>query len=194
MSNEKSLSRSFRMELSGGFLLLLSLTGFLCGIDALGAAIMAAAAHELGHLALILSQGSLPRRVTLDVSGACLHCLGPEPSIRQELLRALAGPAAGAAYWLLLRRSGSGLLLTSAQMSLMLSLVNLLPAPGLDGGRIVSCLLHCIPKEGFRGCMTNLLGGFSALLTLLLGILHSPQLFLYGLWLTLRLVRIRLRD
>ena len=197
MSNEKSLrerGRPFRRELSGGFLLLLSVTGFLCGAEALSAAALAAAAHELGHLALILVQGSLPRRLTLDVSGACLHCFGPEPGVRQELFRALAGPAAGTAYWLLLRHSSSELLLASAQVSLMLSLVNLLPAPGLDGGRIVGCFLIGVLETGSWGRISGLLGILSALLTLLLGILHSPQLFLYGLWLALRLLRIRLRD
>ena len=197
MSNEKSLREqgwSFRLELSGGFLLLLSATGFLCGAEALSAAALAAAAHELGHLALILAQGSLPRRLTLDVSGACLHCFGPEPDIRQELLRALAGPAAGTAFWLLLRGSSSELLHASAQMSLMLSLVNLLPAPGLDGGRVVSCFLLDVLETDRWGRLSGFLGVLSALLTLLLGILHSPQLFLYGLWLSLRLLRICLRD
>ena len=32
------------------------------------------------------------------------------------------------------------------------------------------------------------------LLDFILGILHSPQLFLYGLWLFLRMVKLRLRD
>ena len=92
MSNEKShpeQERIFRLEISGGFLLLLSFTAFLCGGGNVFAAAIAAAFHELGHLALILLQGSLPRRLTLDVSGACLRCYGPEPSANQELLRAM---------------------------------------------------------------------------------------------------------
>ena len=63
MSNEKSRSHPgypFRLEISGGFLLLASLTGFLCGGEALCAAALAAAVHELGHLALILQQGNQP--------------------------------------------------------------------------------------------------------------------------------------
>ncbi len=198
MSNEKSLSAQrrwpFRMELSGGFLLLLSLTGFLCGTEALAAAALAAAVHELGHLALILFQQSRPRLLTLDISGACLHCFGPEPGVKQELLRALAGPAAGTLYWLLLRNSGCELLISSAGMSLMLSLVNLLPAPGLDGGRVLNCLLLGILDVQPWERLSELLGILSALLTLALGILHSPQLFLYGLWLSLRLLRMRLRN
>ena len=197
MSNEKSLSEEsfpFSLQISGGFLLLASLTGFLCGGKALCAAILAAAAHELGHLALILRQGNLPRRLTLDVSGACLYCFGPEPGARQELVRALAGPGAGLLYWLLLRCSGSGFLKASADMSLMLSLVNLLPAPGLDGGRVLDCLLPGLMAMHRWERLSGALGIFSILLTTSLGVLHSPQLFLYGLWLVLRQRRIRLRD
>ena len=85
MSNEKSLSEEsfpFSLQISGGFLLLASLTGFLCGGKALCAAILAAAAHELGHLALILRQGNLPRRLTLENSGVTVS-----PTARREMSR-----------------------------------------------------------------------------------------------------------
>ena len=197
MSNENSRSASacaFRLELSGGFLLLLSLTGFLCGREALLAASLAAAVHELGHLALILGQGSLPSQLSLDVSGASLRCRGPEPNVRQEFVRALAGPAAGLLLWLLLRSSASAYLHAAAGMSLMLSLVNLLPAPGLDGGRILDCLLTDVLEADRWLRFSGWLGFLSALLTIALGTLRSPQLFLYGLWILLRQLRRRARD
>ena len=80
MSNEKSgfddRSR-FRLEISGGALLILSFTGFLCGGEALCAALLASAVHELGHLAVILGQGGIPRSLRLDAAGACLNCGSP---------------------------------------------------------------------------------------------------------------------
>jgi stage IV sporulation protein FB len=197
MSNEKShpeQERIFRMEISGGFLLLLSFTAFLCGGGNVFAAAIAAAFHELGHLALILLQGSLPRRLTLDVSGACLRCYGPEPSANQELLRAMAGPAAGMILWLVLRSSDNGFLSAAGEMSLMLSLVNLLPAPGLDGGRVLNAVLSGTVSPDFIDNLFERLGILTSLLAVLLGVLHSPQLFLYGLWLFLRMVKLRLRD
>ena len=197
MSNEKSHSeqeRIFRLEISGGFLLLLSFTAFLCGGGNVFAAAIAAAFHELGHLALILLQGSLPRRLTLDVSGACLRCYGPEPSANQELLRAMAGPAVGLVLWLVLRGAVNGLLSTAGEMSLMLSLVNLLPAPGLDGGRVLNAIITGTVSPDFRDDLFERLGILTSLLAVLLGVLHSPQLFLYGLWLFLRMVKLRLRD
>ncbi len=197
MSNEKSFSAArypFRLELSGGFLLLISLTGFLCGGEVLCAAGLAAAVHELGHLAVILGQGSLPRRLILDISGACLDCRGPEPGVHQELLRALAGPGMGLILWRFLRDSPSGLLDLTSGMSLMLSLVNLMPVPGLDGYRILNCLLAEITEERSREMLFRWLGFPAALLTMILGTIRSPQLFLYGLWLFLRQIRIFLRD
>ena len=197
MSNEKShpeQERIFRLEISGGFLLLLSFTAFLCGGGNVFAAAIAAAFHELGHLALILLQGSLPRRLTLDVSGACLRCYGPEPSANQELLRAMAGPAVGLVLWLVLHSSVNGLLSAVGEMSLMLSLVNLLPAPGLDGGRVLNAIITGTVSPDFRDDLFERLGILTSLLAVLLGVLHSPQLFLYGLWLFLRMVKLRLRD
>ncbi len=197
MSNEKSPSARrypFRLQLSGGFLLLVSMTGFLCGYETLCAAVLAASVHELGHLVLILWQNNLPRRLILDVSGACLDCRGPEPDARQELLRALAGPGMGMILWWSLRDSPSELLNKSSEMSLMLSLVNLLPAPGLDGSRVLNCLLSGVTETYRRERLSLWLGFPAAVMTMALGTLHSPQLFLYGLWLFLRQVRICLRD
>ncbi len=197
MSNEMSLSPKeyrFRLEVSGGFLLLVSVTGFFCGANALLAAALAAAVHELGHLALILWQGSLPVRIRLDVSGACLYCGGPQPSVRQELLRALAGPGMGVGLWLLLSPATDSFLRSVSEMSLMLGLVNLLPAEGLDGGRVLGCLLPGIMTTDRWARLSGWLGSLSGLLTLTLGFLRSPQLFLYGLWLLLRQLKFRLRD
>ena len=79
-------------------------------------------------------------------------------------------------------------------MSLMLSLVNLLPAPGLDGGRVLDCLMTGAAKADRWLRLAPWLGFLSALLSLLLGICRSPQLFLYGIWLFLRQVKARLRN
>ncbi len=186
MSNEKSCpcgQTFFQLEISGGFILLMTTSAFFGGGTMTAAAAIAACTHELGHLAVILRQGSVPRRLRLDASGASLYCIGPEPGIRQELLRAAAGPAAGALLWLLLLPSPSGFLRSVGEMSLMLSLTNLLPVRGLDGGRILNCLCG----EAASPLAYYLPDLLSILLTLLLGLRFSPQLFLYGLWLLLRL-------
>ena len=186
MSNEKSafaLRSSFRLEVSGGALLMISFTGFLCGGDALCAALLASAVHELGHLAVILWQGGLPLSLRLDASGARLNCTGPVRGPREELLRAAGGPLAGLVLWLSLRLWGGQALRSTGEMSLMLSLVNLLPAEELDGGRILQSLCVNLPLP-----LSEKLGTLLSLCTcgaaLLLGFFFSPQLLLYGLWLS----------
>jgi stage IV sporulation protein FB len=185
MSNEKSLpagQTSFRLEISGGFLLLLSFSAFLCGAAAVAEIAAAAAVHELGHLAVILAQGALPRRLRLDISGASLDCAGPEPDLRGELLRASAGPLAGLVLWFSLQLSGTEALMSMGKVSLLLSLTNLLPACGLDGERMLRCLRRP-PASALEELLPGLLS--SALLTLL-GLRFSPQLLLFGLWLLFR--------
>ena len=197
MSNEKSMPErecSFRLEVSGGFLLLISLTGFFCGAETLAAAALAAAVHELGHLILILWQGDLPSKLCLDVTGACLFCTGPEPTARQELLRAMAGPGIGLLLFLILRRSEADCLRSAGQMSLMLTLVNLLPAAGLDGDRMLNCMMPQILSPDRWERLSLWLGHMAALLTLTMGLFRSPQLFLYGLWLFLRQLRFSMRN
>ena len=111
-----------------------------------------------------------------------------------ELLRAMAGPSAGLILWLVLRSSDNGFLSAAGEMSLMLSLVNLLPAPGLDGGRVLNAVLSGTVSPDFIDNLFERFGILTSLLAVLLGVLHSPQLFLYGLWLFLRMVKLRLRD
>ena len=196
MSNEMSAPEeqcSFRLEVSGGILLLMSVSGFLWGGGVLAAAVLAAAFHELGHLVLILGQGALPSRLRLDLFGACLFCAGRTPDRREELWRALSGPVSGLLLWGALRASSVLLLQRTASRSLMLSLVNLLPASGLDGGRVLESILS--PLGSLRSeALMSWLSFLSAALALLLGALHSPQLFLYGGWLLFRAVKIRLPD
>lgn len=94
----------------------------------------AAVFHELGHLAALLACRVPIRRLRLRLSGAALET-GPM-SYRQELLCALAGPAANllllpfGRYWPRL-----------ATLSLLLALFNLLPFPPLDGGRALRAAL-----------------------------------------------------
>jgi Zn-dependent protease len=100
----------------------------------------------------------------------------------------------GVGLWLLLSPATDSFLRSVSEMSLMLGLVNLLPAEGLDGGRVLGCLLPGIMTTDRWARLSGWLGSLSGLLTLTLGFLRSPQLFLYGLWLLLRQLKFRLRD
>jgi len=185
MSNENSAPAGpFRLEVSGGFFLLLALGWLVWGEATLCAALLAAAVHELGHLAVLAGQGSIPRLLRLDASGAMLRWRGGSCSRAGEVCRALAGPGAGLVLFAFLRLTPVLFLRRVSDMSLMLTLVNLLPHSALDGGRALDALLG-------PGIMTlrAWLDGLCAALCLSLGALRSPPLFVYGLWLLARTLR-----
>ncbi|MBR5702105.1 MAG: hypothetical protein IKX47_06520, partial [Oscillospiraceae bacterium] len=62
-------AEAFRLEITGDFLLLLTLTWFFCGGEALTAFALAAAVHELGHAAVLVGLGQLPRALRMDAAG-----------------------------------------------------------------------------------------------------------------------------
>ena len=133
----------------------------------------------------MLAQGAVPTALRLDASGACLRCK-EEPSYRQELWRALAGPLAGLLLWEMLRGSGNAFLRGTAGMSLLLSGVNLLPGEGLDGGRALRCLSWRLFPPERAELLPRIVGWVTAAGCFVIGLKYSPQLGLYGFWLLLR--------
>ena len=96
--------------------------------------LLAAALHEAGH-ALMLHWLDKPiRSLHLAFSGA--RMIAEPMTYREELLAAAAGPMASLLIALLLP-----LWPELGLYSLILGLFNLLPVPGLDGGRILRCLM-----------------------------------------------------
>ena len=190
MSNQKSKSgkergretKVFRLEVTGDFLLLLTLTWFFCGGRLLAALSLAAAAHELGHALALVLQGQLPESLRMDGTGLCFRCPPPKGELR-ELLRTLAGPGAGLALALILGKNGVPFLRLCASASLALSGLNLLPASCLDGGRLLRSLaaltLGPVPAEGLGAGMD----WACILLFLYLGLRGRGDWLLWGVWL-----------
>ena len=95
--------------------------------------------HELGHLAALWKLGCRIRELRMEVGGFCI-LYDTAQGRGAEALAAAAGPLAGFLYALAVVRLGADGAL-SAGISLLLSLVNLIPVPPLDGGRIAAALL-----------------------------------------------------
>ena len=130
--------RRLSVDLASGGILLAAALLYLLPPDRLLALLLAAGAHELGHLLMILALGLRLRGLRFDGGGLCMEYAGPT-NVLGHLLIAASGPLAGTgwAWWAsaLADRSGQLWLADSAGLSLLLTLYNLLPALPLDGGR-----------------------------------------------------------
>ena len=116
--------KKYRFNISAGGVLLLAALYFFMDTSSFVALMLAAAAHELGHIAALRLCGARIRGFSADMGGAVISRSGGL-SAAQELV------------CLAVSFVGGGVLLCSAGMSLVLSFFNLLPCLPLDGGRMV---------------------------------------------------------
>lgn len=186
--------RKLRLEASpGAAFLAAALFFFLRGRELL-ALLPAILIHELGHAAAIRALGLRLRGFRAEAGGFRLDYAGETTALGHALIAA-AGPAAGFCYAflasLLWRETGQDWLCLSAGISLLLSVFNLLPAPPLDGGRILAPLL-CTLLGSRRGePVCRILGYGAGFALCVCGMVFALQgkgaaPLLPGLWLLLR--------
>lgn len=129
-----------RIETDGGFWLVLGLMVLLLPLRFLAGVILAAAVHEAGHLLAIRWTGSRVLRLELHSGGARIVTDPMEPG--QEILCALAGPAAGA-----LTTLAWGCFPELALAGAVQTVFNLLPLGELDGGRALDAFMLILRRE-----------------------------------------------
>ena len=179
-----------RFRVSAGAILLLSALYFLGGFISLSALLLAAAAHELGHMIAVKLLGGGIKSLRFEASGMCMSLCGIN-SAGSEATALLAGPAAGLIFALICSYFGSKtanrLILECAGYGILLTAYNLLPALPLDGGRAAFVLLCGIlerEKAGriieYSGFITGLF--LSAAGLALLGKELGAALLIAGIW------------
>ena len=179
-----------RFRVSAGAILLLSALYFLGGFISLSALLLAAAAHELGHMIAVKLLGGGIKSLRFEASGMCMSLCGIN-SAGSEAAALLAGPAVGLIFALICSYFGSKtanrLLLECAGYGILLTAYNLLPALPLDGGRAAFVLLCGIlerEKAGriieYSGFITGLF--LSAAGLALLGKELGAALLIAGIW------------
>ena len=127
------MKKHFRSD--PGAVLLLGLLLFTVPIRELTAIFAAAAVHELGHVAMHLCFHVPIRELRFTMTGPVLCCDASE-RLSTQLLTALGGPAFGLIWFAIMH----DLWPLSAEVSLLLSVLNILPVLPLDGARILLAL------------------------------------------------------
>lgn len=174
-----------RVEVTGGFLLLLAWLNYLDRSLLIPMAMLACTAHELGHFFVIRAFGK-------DIKQICLTAIGAEMVLSdplgywQEGVSALAGPGVNLLLALVCCGFEEGLTFTG--LNLMLALFNLLPVGRLDGGRALHCTLALLGgpdlAERVRGWLDCLCMAGSLVAGLWLAVFGGNiTLLLAALWL-----------
>lgn len=175
--------RRGRVEVTGGFFLLMAWLNYCDTQALLPGALCAAAAHELGHWAAIRAMGGQVSALRLSAAGAELRLEGTL-SYEKELLCALAGPLVNLALALVEAWLGA---MVFAGLNLALGVFNLLPLSMLDGGKILSCVTGLMvgPERAWQ-LSVALDGVFSVFLLLcgsvLFGTGGNITLLVVGMW------------
>ena len=125
-----------RIRVSPGAPALLAVFVWLSSPEVLGAVLLAALCHELGHYAALRRRGGWVRAVRISALGAEMQVAG-RMSYGGELLAVAAGPGCNLLLWALLSLTGWPPLAPFAGAHLILGALNLLPVRPMDGGRLL---------------------------------------------------------
>ncbi len=134
-------AEKLRFDVSPAFALAAATIYLLDGQGIFTLAVISAAVHELGHYAALAIFGAKPYLLRLELTGAAMYFDESRLSYGRELVAALAGPTAGLLLAFAAAFCGAHAL---SGVSLVLSVFNLLPIGGLDGGRVLSALLSML--------------------------------------------------
>ncbi len=115
--------------------------------------------HETGHLLCLVFFGYKPKKISLSLTGAAIEIEDRYIPYKKEVCIYLCGPLFGMIgcvfSWMLLRRSftENGMLFFS--FCFLLTLLNLFPVKGLDGGEALYAALCHYGEEWQAQSVTN---------------------------------------
>ena len=146
--------RRFSLDVRPGAVALLTGLYFLLPLRWCARLALAVAVHELGHVAALVLCGAEIYGLRMEGCGLALRCAQPEGAAR-TIAAALAGPAAGAGLFCILRGLGYP---EGADLSLLYACVNLLPVLPRDGGRALHAAVTAQAGERAAARQVDALG------------------------------------
>ena len=178
--------RRFSLEVRPGAVVLLSGLYFLLPLRWCARLALTVTVHELGHFAALILCGAQVCGLRMEGCGLVLRCTPTEGALR-TVTAALAGPAAGAGLFCILRGLGY---IACAELSLLFSCVNLLPVLPLDGGRALQAAVAALAGERAAERLLNVLGLVLPVALMGLGVVLFARgmglaLGAFGAWLAL---------
>lgn len=178
--------RRFSLEVRPGAGVLLSGLYFLLPLRWCARLALTVTVHELGHFAALILCGAQVCGLRMEGCGLVLRCTPTEGALR-TVTAALAGPAAGAGLFCILRGLGY---IACAELSLLFSCVNLLPVLPLDGGRALYAALSALAGERAAERTLDVLGLVLPVALMVLGLALFARGFglapgVFGAWLAL---------
>ena len=168
-----------KMRFDPGAVLLLGLLLFSLTLKEIAALFTAVLVHEAGHLIALMLIGAPPDGIHFTISGPVI--LYHQPEERWKIvICALSGPIMGLLLFIIFYRAWPA----CAGISLLLSIMNLLPVLPLDGGRAMNALLmghvrFLLPLFGLLIPFAFILSG----LVLTYQKQNGSGLLLFGAWL-----------
>ena len=178
--------RRFSLEVRPGAVVLLSGLYFLLPLRWCARLALTVTVHELGHVAALILCGAQVCGLRMEGCGLVLRCTPTEGALR-TVTAALAGPAAGAGLFCILRGLGY---IACAELSLLFSCVNLLPVLPLDGGRALQAAVAALAGERAAERLLDVLGLVLPVALMGLGVVLFARgmglaLGVFGAWLAL---------
>lgn len=164
-----------------GAVLLLGILFFSMRAEEAIALLAAAAVHEAGHVIALLMVGSAPEGIRFQFSGPVIIYQQPH-SKWKTVIASLSGPTFGVLLFFLLQSIWP----ICAEVSLLLSAVNLLPVFPLDGGRALQAML-----SEKKSIVMMVLGILIPIAFLAIGLLlfsrgqNGSAVLMFGAWLLL---------
>lgn len=178
--------RRFSLEVRPGAVVLLSGLYFLLPLRWCARLALTVTVHELGHVAALILCGAQVCGLRMEGCGLVLRCTPTEGALR-TVTAALAGPAAGAGLFCILRGLGY---IACAELSLLFSCVNLLPVLPLDGGRALEAVVAALAGARAAERTLDVLGLVLPVMLMVLGLALFARGFglapgVFGAWLAL---------